>query len=72
MTPGEVARIFGIDPSTVRAWGDKGKLEMIKTPGGHRRFYRDQVLDLYEDMRSAPKVFVSSGDGVIVPHGRSY
>jgi len=46
MTPGEVARIFGVKPKAVRAWGDARKLTVIRTLGGHRRFRQAEVLAL--------------------------
>jgi excisionase family DNA binding protein len=38
MTPGEVARLFRVDPKTVTRWAKSGKLPAIRTLGGHRRF----------------------------------
>lgn len=38
LSPGEVARRFGVDPKTVIRWADSGQIEHIRTPGGHRRF----------------------------------
>lgn len=46
MTPNEVARMFGVDPRTVTRWAGEGKLTFIRTPGGHRRYFREQVLSL--------------------------
>ena len=38
MTPNEVAELLMVSPVTVRQWAQKGKLEAMTTPGGHRRF----------------------------------
>lgn len=39
MTTSQVARVFGVLPSTVRKWVMDGKLRAaITTPGGHYRF----------------------------------
>jgi excisionase family DNA binding protein len=38
LTPGEVARIFRVDPKTVARWAKAGRIESIRTLGGHRRF----------------------------------
>ena len=46
MTPGEVARLFRVDPKTVTRWSNNGNLESFRTPGGHKRFRRDVVLAL--------------------------
>ncbi|HXT36581.1 MAG TPA: helix-turn-helix domain-containing protein [Chloroflexota bacterium] len=34
----EASRLLGVSASTVRRWGDGGKLRMSRTAGGHRRF----------------------------------
>jgi excisionase family DNA binding protein len=46
MTPGEVARLFRVDPKTVGRWHKDGKLTAIWTPGGIRRFRRSEVETL--------------------------
>lgn len=51
MTTAEVARAFGVLPITVTRWARLGKLDAIRTLGGHRRFYRDQVNELVESLR---------------------
>jgi excisionase family DNA binding protein len=38
LTPGEVARIFRVDPKTVTRWANAGRIPSLLTPGGHRRF----------------------------------
>jgi len=46
LTPAEVAAAFRVDPKTVTRWANIGYLRSIRTIGGHRRFYEDQVLAL--------------------------
>lgn len=46
LTPAEVALIFRVDPKTVTRWAKAGKLSSIRTPGGHRRFSREEVFAL--------------------------
>ncbi len=48
LTPGEVARMFGVDPKTVSRWADGGKLDALRTLGGHRRYRAEQVHDLLD------------------------
>ncbi len=36
----DACRLLGVSPSTVRRWGDSGKVRTYTTPGGHRRFSR--------------------------------
>jgi len=40
---GEVARLFGVSPSTVTRWARTGLLKAVRTPGGHYRFHADQM-----------------------------
>ncbi len=44
LTLSQVAELLGVHPSTVRLWADQGKLPVYRTPGGHRRFLRDEIL----------------------------
>lgn len=43
MTPGEVARVFRVDPKTVTRWAQQGRLSSLRTLGGHRRFRESEV-----------------------------
>lgn len=43
LTPAEVASLLGVAPVTVRAWANKGLCADRVTPGGHRRFARQEV-----------------------------
>jgi excisionase family DNA binding protein len=44
VTLGEAAEILGVHPATVRSWADSGDLQSKRTPGGHRRFRRRDLL----------------------------
>lgn len=46
LTPGEVARLFRVDPKTVTRWATEGKLTCIRTLGGHRRYQASEVYAL--------------------------
>jgi predicted site-specific integrase-resolvase len=46
LKPGEVAALFNVDPKTVSSWGDAGKLTVVRTLGGHRRYLESEVLAL--------------------------
>ncbi|MEE6271727.1 BldC family transcriptional regulator [Georgenia wangjunii] len=43
LTPGEVAMRFRVDPKTVTRWANAGKLSVVRTLGGHRRYLRSEV-----------------------------
>lgn len=47
-TPAEVAEMFRVDPKTVTRWAKEGKLNSIRTLGGHRRYYKSQVDELLQ------------------------
>ena len=46
LTPAEVAKIFRVDPKTVTRWAKAGKLNAIRTLGGHRRYREIEVRSL--------------------------
>ena len=46
LKPGEVAALFNVDPKTVSSWGDSGRLTVVRTLGGHRRYLASEVLAL--------------------------
>ena len=46
----EVARLFRVDPKTVTRWARSGRLRCVRTPGGHRRYFTDEVRALYEQV----------------------
>lgn len=50
LTLGEASRLLGMHPATIRQWSDEGKLAVFRTPGGHRRFSRDDVERLLHVM----------------------
>jgi excisionase family DNA binding protein len=43
LTTSEAARHLGVSLSTVRRWSDLGHLPGYRTPGGQRRFSREQL-----------------------------
>jgi excisionase family DNA binding protein len=50
LTPAEVAGLFGVDPRTVTRWATSGRLTPVRTPGGHRRYRRSEVLALRDSL----------------------
>lgn len=43
LTPGEVAKILMVSGAAVRRWAEKGEINALTTPGGHRRFLYSDV-----------------------------
>jgi len=52
LTPGQVARMLHVSPKTVNRWAHEGRIPCIVTLGGHRRFQRDDVERIVEQMAS--------------------
>jgi excisionase family DNA binding protein len=48
LTPGEVAKLFGVNPKTITRWATAGKLRAIRTLGGHRRYRSQEVFSLLD------------------------
>lgn len=46
MTPAEVAAMWNVNAETVRRWAVAGKLTVILTPGGQRRYSAAEVRAL--------------------------
>ncbi len=54
LTPAEVAALFRVDPKTVTRWAQQGKLNSIRTLGGHRRFPEAEILAYLAAARQPP------------------
>lgn len=46
LTPGEVGKLFRVDPKTVTRWATAGKIPSVRTPGGHRRFRSSVIAEI--------------------------
>jgi excisionase family DNA binding protein len=57
VTTREAAQALGVSASTLRRWGDTGRLTVIRTTGGHRRYAAEDVHRLRGSLRPrAPRV----------------
>ncbi len=67
---GEAAKILGVHPATVRNWADRGELPFRRTPGGHRRFRRMDLVQWAASQHSAQpaeaQIIVQSAMGRIL------
>ncbi len=41
---GDACRLLDVSQATLRLWADGGRLRVYRTPGGHRRFLREDVV----------------------------
>jgi excisionase family DNA binding protein len=57
-TSSQAARYVGVSLATIRRWTDAGHIHCYRTPGGQRRFSRDQLDDFVTSMQNAGKIHV--------------
>ncbi len=57
----EAAALLSVDISTVKKWADEGKINAYRTPGGHRRIKRKELVEFSKkygfpvaELREAP------------------
>lgn len=50
ITPSEAASILAVHPETLRRYQEEGLISSEKTPGGHRRYDRDEI-ESFRDIR---------------------
>lgn len=49
LTSSEVAKLMRVDPKTVTRWAAAGRIDSVRTPGGHHRFRESDVEAMLED-----------------------
>ncbi len=59
LSTGEVARIFGVTPETIRVWVSRGFLKRADTSVGSNFFYKEDV-EAYKKVRDAYKNYQST------------
>ena len=63
LSTSQAASALGVSLGTIRRWADMGYLESYRTPGGQRRFSREQLDGFIASMQSDTPVNASA-------HGR--
>lgn len=53
LTLSDAAAMLGVHEGTIRRWADSGRLPSYRTPGGHRRFLRDDIARFVAQQREA-------------------
>ncbi|NEO44302.1 MAG: IS607 family transposase [Moorea sp. SIO4A3] len=52
LTPIEAQERFGYHPRTLARWAETGKIECIRSPGGHRRYLASSIEQLIDGVDS--------------------
>ena len=60
LSTSQAARALGVSLGTIRRWSDMGYLESYRTPGGQRRFSRDQIEEFIESLQRGNRPTQSS------------
>lgn len=63
MNVGHAASYLGVSQASLRNWSDQGKVPVYRTPGGQRRYLREdleQVVHSWREQPAAP-VFTTVG-----------
>jgi diguanylate cyclase (GGDEF)-like protein/excisionase family DNA binding protein len=55
VTLGEAAEALGVSTSTVRRWADTGRIQVVRTSGGHRRFPAAELRRLNAEATAAAR-----------------
>ena len=53
LTPSEVGAMFRVDPKTVTRWAETGIIPYTRTMGGHRRYPKARMLEIFQEQSSA-------------------
>lgn len=61
----KAANLLGVHPLTLRSWAEKGYISYYRTPGGHRRFKRNELARFLSDMNQ-----VEDGDELLITAAR--
>jgi len=55
LSTSQAATALGVSLGTIRRWSDMGYLESYRTPGGQRRFSREQIDRFIESMQTGAR-----------------
>jgi excisionase family DNA binding protein len=56
----EASKRLNVHPATLRDWGDRGRIRIFRTPGGHRRFNGEDVEALAAEAAPELALFMSA------------
>ena len=52
----EASRMLGVSEVTLRQWSNDGQIKVFLTPGGHRRYHRDELKCITANRRKTPSL----------------
>jgi excisionase family DNA binding protein len=55
LSTSQAARALGVSLGTIRRWSDMGYLDSYRTPGGQRRFSREQIEQFVSSLQQSPE-----------------
>ena len=53
LSTSQAARALGVSLGTIRRWSDMGYLDSYRTPGGQRRFSRQEIEQFVSSLRQS-------------------
>lgn len=62
LTPAEAARKLRVSVGTLRNWAREGRIHFFRTPGGDRRYSRQQVEALLAELNVAGDAYEDEPD----------
>jgi excisionase family DNA binding protein len=68
-TSSQAARYLGVSLATIRRWTDAGYVSCYRTPGGQRRFAREQLDTFVTSMRREGRAERRRSGSGYGPHG---
>ena len=63
LSTSQAARALGVSLGTIRRWSDMGYLESYRTPGGQRRFSREQIEQFIDSLQRQSRDFRDRATG---------
>jgi excisionase family DNA binding protein len=71
-TSSQAARYLGVSLATIRRWTDAGHVSCYRTPGGQRRFAREQLDEFMSSMQRDAAVEHDPSTGPSEPSAPSF
>jgi excisionase family DNA binding protein len=63
LSTSQAANLLGVSLGTIRRWSDLGYLQSYRTPGGQRRFSREQIQAFVGSLERGERPSRAAGEG---------